>query len=288
MREGPIGVVGSGTMGNGIAEVMAASGRKVILVDTTQELVNRGAEAIRSRMARRVERGRLKQEEMDATMGNVQAVTGLQNLKPAVFVIEAIFENYDVKVKFYKELDGICSKDTIFGSNTSTIPITKLGALVSNPARMVGTHFFNPAPVMKLVEVIRGQNTSQETVDDAVELMKKGGKQPIVVNDSPGFVVNRILGPLLNEACFMLQEGVASRDDIDAALKLGANHPMGPLELADLVGLDIALHTIEILHEEFGDSKYRPAPLLKKMVAAGLLGRKSGKGFYEYSSGTPK
>lgn len=277
-----VGVVGAGTMGSGIAQVLAESGRQVLLVDRERSFTERGVAGIRARLGRRVEQGRMKKEDAEAVAGRVTACGGIDELKPATFLIEAVFESVEAKAAVYRQLNAVCGEGIVLASNTSGLSITRLGASVKCPERFVGMHFFNPVPTMKLVEVVRGQLTGEETVAKAVTLTQGIGKTAVVVNDAPGFAVTRILSPLMNEGILMLSEGLATREDIDLALKLGANHPMGPLELADLVGLDVLLDTLESLQRDFGDSKYRPAPLLKKMVAAGQLGRKAGRGFYEY------
>ena len=284
MDYGSIGVIGSGIMGNGIAQVMAQSQRPVLLTDQSPELVQRAIAAIHDRLARRVEKEQITSQEMNSTMANIRPATSLADLKGASLIIEAVYEDTQTKMQLFRELQPFCSTDTIVASNTSAIPITMLSSAVTYPERFLGMHFFNPVPVMKLVEVIRGIHTSEETAEEIVSLTLSIGKTPVAVSDSPGFVSNRLLVPMINEAVFVLSQGIASREDIDTVMKLGANHPMGPLELADLIGLDTCLHVMEAMHSGLGEDKYRPAPLLRRMVEAGQLGRKSGKGFYDYEN----
>ncbi len=282
MKVKDIGVIGAGQMGHGIALVAAQAGYNVILRDISKELVDRGLQRIDKFLSKSVEKGKIKEEEKNKILSRIKGTTELEDIKNVDLVIEAIFENIQVKKDLFKELDGICKKDTIFASNTSTIPITDLASATSRENQFIGMHFMNPVPLMKLVEVIRGLKTSDETTDLIKEIAEKMGKIPVEVNDSPGFVSNRLLMPMINEAIFCLQEGVGTPENIDAVMKLGMNHPMGPLELADLIGLDVVLNIMNVLYEGFNDSKYRPCPLLKKMVQAGYLGRKTGRGFYEY------
>jgi 3-hydroxybutyryl-CoA dehydrogenase len=277
-----IGVVGAGTMGNGIAQVAARAGYKVVMRDVRDEFLERGINAIDKSLQRDVDKERLSEAEKKAILGRIQTTTELSDLCAATFVVEAVNEDLAVKTELFKSLDKITSPGTILASNTSSISITKLGAATARPDKVIGMHFMNPVPVMKLVEVIRGMATSDETYERVRALSEKLGKTALDCQDSPGFVSNRVLMPMINEAIFTLHEGVASRESIDGIMKLGMNHPMGPLTLADFIGLDVCLAIMNVLHEGLGDSKYRPCPLLKRYVDAGWLGRKSGRGFYEY------
>ena len=277
-----IGVVGAGTMGNGIAQVAARAGYDVVLRDVSEEFVARGMRAIDKSLQRDVDKERLKEEEKRAIVGRIRPTTALSDLAGAGFVVEAVTENLEVKRSVFRELDEVCGPEAVLASNTSSISITKLGAATRRPEKVIGMHFMNPVPVMKLVEVIRGIATSDETWARTRGLCDRMGKTALECNDSPGFVSNRVLMPMINEAVFALYEGVATRESIDGIMKLGMNHPMGPLTLADFIGLDVCLAILNVLHTELGDPKYRPCPLLRKYVDAGWLGRKSGRGFYEY------
>ncbi len=277
-----LGVVGAGQMGAGIAQVAARAGIEVILNDVSAELVRRGVDGIHRNLDRAVERGRIAADDCAAALGRLRSAGGLEELARAEFVIEAIIEREDAKHALFRRLDELCPPETILASNTSSISITRMAAATRRPERFIGMHFMNPVPVMKLVEIVRGLATSDDTLAATRELAARLGKQTIIVNDAPGFAVNRVLLPMVNEAIFALNEGVASPADIDLGMKLGANHPMGPLELADLIGLDTCLYIMEVLHAGLGEDKYRPCPLLRKYVDAGFLGRKSGRGFYVY------
>jgi len=278
-----IGVIGAGTMGNGIAQVAAEAGFKVIMRDIEDSFVQRGLGTIAKNLARAVEKGKKNKEEADAVTARLKGTTKLEDLKSADLVIEAVIENMELKKELYGELDKILKPKTIIASNTSGLSITEMASATKRPDKVVGMHFFNPVPVMKLVEVIKGASTSEETFKLIMELSVKMGKEPIAVNEAPLFVVNRILVPMINEAAFVLMEGVAGPKDIDKGMMLGANHPIGPLALADLVGIDVLLAVQDTLYKETGDSKYRACPLIRKMYRAGHLGRKSGIGFYDYS-----
>ena len=281
-----IAVIGAGTMGAGIAQTCAAAGYQVAMRDIDQTFVDGGFRRIRDPLMKRVEKGKMTQAEVDALVSKVHGTVDLKEaLHDAQVVIEAVFEKMEVKREIYAELDRIASPDVVFASNTSSLSITEMANVTKRADRVVGMHFFNPAPVMKLVEVIRGSETSDATVRLAKELCLKLGKDPVEVKESPGFVVNRLLVPMMNEAFNLLQEGVASAEDIDKAMKLGTNMPMGPFELADYTGIDIGLDVMEVLFRETGDPKFRPSPLLRKYVRAGRLGRKSGRGVYEYTKG---
>jgi len=277
-----ITVIGGGTMGNGIAHTSAASGFNVTLVDVSDAILQRAVSTITSNLQRGVDKGKMTAEERDAIVGRIRAVSDLGAAAESDIVIEAILENLDAKTQVFTRLDTITRPECILASNTSSISITKIAAATKRPENVIGMHFMNPVPVMTLVEVIRGIATSDDTYRKVEELSKQMGKTPIEVNDYPGFISNRVLMPMINEAIFALYEGVATREAIDGVMKLGMNHPMGPLTLADFIGLDVCLAILRVLEQGFGDPKYRPCPLLVKMVDAGWLGRKTGRGFYEY------
>jgi 3-hydroxybutyryl-CoA dehydrogenase len=277
-----IGVIGAGTMGNGIAQVAARAGHKVILRDVKDEFLQRGMAAIDKSLQRDIDKERLKEEEKRAIINRIQSATEMSALKDCDLVVEAVTEDVNVKTDVFRQLDGLTRPEAILASNTSSISITKLGAATGRPDKVIGMHFMNPVPVMKLVEIIRGIATSDETFEIVRGLTLKLDKTPLECNDMPGFVSNRVLMPMINEAIFALYENVATRESIDGIMKLGMNHPMGPLTLADFIGLDVCLAILNVLHDGFGDPKYRPCPLLKRYVDAGWLGRKTGRGFYEY------
>jgi 3-hydroxybutyryl-CoA dehydrogenase len=275
-------VIGGGTMGNGIAHTAAASGFDVTLVDVNDAILQRAVSTITANLQRGVDKGKMTAEERDAVVGRIKPATDMSTVADADIVIEAILEQTEAKTSLFAKLDEITKADCILASNTSSISITKIAAATKRPDKVIGMHFMNPVPVMTLVEVIRGIATSDDTYQKVEDLSKRMGKTPIEVNDYPGFISNRVLMPMINEAVFALYEGVASREAIDGVMKLGMNHPMGPLTLADFIGLDVCLAILRVLEQGFGDPKYRPCPLLVKMVDAGWLGKKSGRGFYDY------
>ncbi len=282
MQISNIGIVGAGTMGSGISQVAALTDHDIVMQDVSEEATRRGLGAINKSLQRLVDRKKITADAKDTAIGKIKTTTDLSDLADCDLVIEAATENMALKLSLFEQIDKVSRPETIIASNTSSLSLTKLASVSGRPDKVIGMHFFNPVPMMALVEIIRALQTSDDTFTRVDELTRELGKTPVSVKDSPGFVVNRMLVPMINEAVFILYEGLASADEIDAAMKLGAGHPMGPLALADMIGIDVCLYVMNILLEEFGDSKFRPCPLLKQMVDAGYLGKKSGKGFFDY------
>jgi 3-hydroxybutyryl-CoA dehydrogenase len=276
-------IIGAGQMGGGIAQVAAQSGLQVILNDIKEEFVQKGIAAISKRLARNLEKGKIAEQEMKSIIGRISSSVSFEDAAKADFVVEAASENMAIKTKIFQAIDQVARPEVVLATNTSSLPITEIAAVTNRPGQVIGMHFMNPVPVMALVEVIRGIATTDTTYELVENLVRTMGKTAVECNDSPGFIANRVLLPMINEAIFCVYEGVGTAEAVDQVMKLGANHPMGPLALADLIGLDTCLAIMEVLHEGFADSKYRPCPLLRKMVKAGWLGKKSGKGFYDYN-----
>jgi 3-hydroxybutyryl-CoA dehydrogenase len=278
-----VAVVGAGTMGNGIAQTFAGAGAEVVLIDVAEPALKKGLATIEKSLGKLAEKGRMSADDAQATVARVKASTTLQDARAAELVVEAVVEKAEVKRAVFRELDALAPAATILATNSSSISITEIGAATRRPDKVIGMHFMNPVPLMQLVEVIRGQETSDATCTRVMDASRAIGKTPVEANDYPGFVSNRVLMPMINEAVYCLMEGVATREAIDTVMKLGMNHPMGPLALADLIGLDVCLDILNVLHDGLGDDKYRPCPLLRRMVAAGRLGKKAGKGFHDYA-----
>ena len=277
-----IGIIGAGTMGNGIAHVSALSGFNTFILDLNEDLLKRGLEIIEGNLQRQVKKEKISQSDMDSALGKIKSITDYDDLSVCDVIIEAATENQSVKEKIFTSMDRVCKIDAILATNTSSISITAIAEVTSRPEKVIGMHFMNPVPIMKLVEVVRGKKTDDDTTNKVIEISKEMGKRPVECNDSPGFVTNRILMPMINEAVYCLMEGVGTKEAIDKIMQLGMSHPMGPLTLADLIGLDVCRDILQVLHRDLGDDKYAPCPLLEKMVHKNRLGRKTGQGFYQY------
>ena len=276
------GIIGVGTMGNGIAHVSALSGFNTFILDLNEDFLKRGLETIEGNLQRQVKKEKISQSEMDSALGKIKSITDYDDLSVCDVIIEAATENQSVKEKIFTSMDSVCKTDAILATNTSSISITAIAEVTSRPEKVIGMHFMNPVPIMKLVEVVRGKKTDDDTTNKVIEISKEMGKRPVECNDSPGFVTNRILMPMINEAVYCLMEGVSTKEAIDEIMQLGMSHPMGPLSLADLIGLDVCRDILQVLHRDLGDDKYAPCPLLEKMVHKNRLGRKTGQGFYQY------